>query len=172
MKKPLRIAVFAGLLVTGCNTMDVTSRPPGLPLRYQDARYGLTFFLPATWRGYSASVQQLEDERYSPAKDKQIVVGHTPMIVLRHPQWRSSAPYQDIPILVFTCAQWDALHQGELWPSRFAGGVIDELWHNQQFVFAMSTRYNRADEIRGWKEVAEVVRQNRGTNKMPHLYPE
>src|SRR5690242_122149 len=107
MKSPLQIAVFSGLLVTGCNTMDVAGHPPDLPLRYEDARYGLTFFLPATWRGYSAPVEQVQDEKYSAAEDKQIVVGHTPMIVLRHPQWQTSAPYQDIPILVFTRAQWD-----------------------------------------------------------------
>jgi hypothetical protein len=167
-----QIAIVAGLLVTGCNTMDVAEHPPGLPVRYQDTRYGLTFFLPPTWRGCSASVQQLEDARYSPAEDKEIVVGHTPMIVLRNPQWQTSAPYQDIPILVFTRAQWNALHHGELWPSLFAGGMMDELWHNQQYVFAMSSRYNAADEVIGWKEVTEVVGKNRAANKMPHLYPE
>jgi len=166
------MALCAGLLATGCNTMNVAGHPSGLPLCYRDTRYGLRFFLPPTWRGYSASVQQLEDERYSPAADKQVVVGHTPMIVLRHPQWQTNAPYQDIPILVFTRAQWDALHHGELWPSLFAGGMMDELCHNQEFVFAMSSRYNAVDEVRGWKEVAEVVGQNRTANKMPHLYPE
>ena len=54
----------------------------------------------------------------------------------------------------------------------FAGGVMDELWHNQGFVFAISSRYNAADEVSGWKEVAEIIEQNRAANKMPHLYPE
>jgi hypothetical protein len=148
------------------------SRSSGLPVRYHSARYDLTFYLPASWRDYSVSVQQLDDERYSPAEDRQVIVGHTPMITLRHPQWQASAPYQDIPILVFTRAQWDALHHGELWPSIFAGGVMDELWHSRRFVFAMSSRYNAADEVRGWKEVADIVEQNRAANKMPHLYPE
>jgi hypothetical protein len=146
--------------------------PPGLPLRFYNAQYGLIFFMPDSWRGYSVSVQQLEDERYSPAEDKQIIVGHTPMITLRNPQWQSNAPYQDIPILVFTHAQWDALHHGELWPSLFAGGVMDELWHSQRFVFAMSSRYNAADDVRGYKEVAEIIDQNRAANEMPDLYPE
>ena len=94
------------------------------------------------------------------------------MITLRHPQWQVGAPYQDIPILVFTCAQWDALHHGEFWPSLFAGGVMGELWHSQRFVFAMSSRYNAADEVRGWKEVAGIVEQNRPANNVPHLYAE
>lgn len=170
MKGLRSIAVFAGLLVTGCNTVHLAEHP--LAVRYQDTRYGLTFFLPPTWRGYSISVQQLEDERYSPVLGREVVVGHTPMIVLRNPQWQPSAPCQDIPILVVTRTQWDALHQGELWPSLFAGGMMNELWHNQRFVFAMSSRYNADDQVRGWKEVAEVVRQNRAANIMPLLYPE
>ena len=157
---------------TGCGTTKITSQPSGLPPLYHNAQYGLTFFLPVSWRGYSVSVEQFEDTTYSAAEDKQIVVGHTPMITLRHPQWQNSELYQDIPILVFTRAQWDALHHGKLWPSAFAGGVMEELWHNQRFVFAMSSRYNAADAVRGWKEVAEIVEQNCAANKMVHLYPE
>src|SRR5438093_12099132 len=114
MRSFLQISVIATVLATGCSSMDVASQPSGLPLRYHNARYGLTFFLPASWRGYSVSIQQLEDTTYSPAEDKQILVGRTPMITLRHPRWQASAPYQDIPILSFTRAQWDALHHGEL----------------------------------------------------------
>jgi hypothetical protein len=129
-------------------------------------------FLPASWRGYSVSIQQLEDETYSPAEDKQIIVGHTPMITLRHPRWQASAPYQDIPILVFTRAQWDALHHGKLWPSLFAGGTTDELWHSQEYVFGMSSRYAFDDSVKEWKETADIVERNRAANNMPHLYPE
>jgi len=143
-----------------------------LPLRYHNARYNLTFYLPASWQGYSVSIQQVEDERYSPADDKQIAVGYTPMLTLRHPQWQATAPYQDIPILMFTRAQWDALHHGTLWPSLFAGGMMDELGHNHGFVFAMSSRYNADDEVSGWKEVAEIVKQNRAANQRRRLYPE
>jgi hypothetical protein len=93
------------------------------------------------------------------------------MITLRHPRWQSDAPFQDIPIVVFTRAQWDALNHGKFWPSLFAGGVMDELWHNQSFVFAMSNRYNWG-ELEGAKEVAEIIEQNCAANKMGHLYSE
>ena len=168
----LRLSVIVALLTAGCASMDDANQPSGLPLRYHSARYGLTFYLPISWRGYSVSVQQLDDVRYSPAEDRQVIVGHTPMITLRHPQRQAGTRYQDIPILVFTRAQWAALHHGALWPSLFAGGVMDELWHSQRFVLAMSSRYNAADEVKGWKEVAEIVEQNRTANKMPHLYAE
>ena len=172
MRGLLKMSVIAALLATGCGSMDVGGQPSGLPLRFHCAQYGLTFFLPASWRGYSVSTQQLEDATYSPAEDKQIIVGYTPWITLRHPQWQDSTPYQDIPILIFTRAQWDALHHGSLWPSLFAGGTMDELWHNQRFVFAMSSRYNADDSVSGWKEVAEIIGQNRAANKMPDLYAE
>lgn len=130
-----RFTLFAALLVTACAGTNIPHQPSDLPLRYHNSQYGLTFFLPAAWQGYSVSVQQLDDESYSPAEDKPIIVGHTPMITLRHPQWQTDAPYQDIPILVFTHAQWFDLHQGQLWPSYYAGGVMYEEWHNKDFVF-------------------------------------
>ena len=172
MKSFLQISVVVTVLATGCTSMNVACQPTGIPLRYHDAGYGLTFSLPTSWRGYSVSVQQLDDETYSPAEDRRILVGHTPMITLRHPRWQVSAPHQDIPILVFTRDQWNALHHGALWPSLFAGGVMDELWHDHDFVFVMSSRYNAADEVSGWKEVAEIVAQNRAANQMQRLYPE
>ena len=94
------------------------------------------------------------------------------MITLRHPQWQADAPYQDIPILVFTRAQWDELHQGRLWPSIFAGGVMYELWHNQKYVFAISSRYNWEEDAKGWKEADDIIQTNCSVHTEPHLYPE
>jgi hypothetical protein len=143
------------------------------PLCYTNGRYNLTFYLPANWQGYSVGVHMLEDTKYSPAEDKQVVVGFTPMFILRNPQWQTNAPYQDIPIIVFTRDQWDALHRGELWPSLFAGGAMDELWHNEKYVFAMSSRtFGFDDQLKCWKETEEIVRLNSDINKMPRLYPE
>src|SRR5207249_7061859 len=39
-----------------------------------------------------------------------------------------------------------------LWPSLFAGGIMDEIWHNRKYVFAMSSRYNWG-ELNGRREV-------------------
>jgi len=164
----LALALSGGL--SGCST--TRNQLSGLPLRYHNSQYDFTFFLPASWRGYSVSIQQLDDEAYSPAEDKQIIVGYTPMITLRHPQWQVSAPYQDIPILVFTRDQWDALHRGKLWPGYYAGGVMDEMWHNQKYVFALSSRYNAADDVKGWKEVGGIIATNCAAHTEPTLYPE
>jgi hypothetical protein len=141
------------------------------PLRYYNAQYDLAFFLPASWLGYSVLNQQWEDTTDSAAGDKTVVVGHGPMIVLRHPQWKASAPYQDIPILVFTRRQWNALNHNKLWPTGYDGGTMDEICHNSQYVFAISSRYNSADEINGWKEADDAVNQNCNANAASDLYP-
>ena len=173
MVKLLQISVIAVLLVTGCSNIKTAKEPDGLPLCYHNKQYNFTFYLPASWRGYLVSIQQVEDQKYSPAEDKLVAVGYTPMITLRNPQWQASAPYQDIPILVFTRAQWDALHRGELWPSLFAGGAMDEIWHNQKYVFAMSSRtFGFDDEVKNWRETEGIVQQNLAVNKMPQLYLE
>ena len=170
MKRRFYISIIMAFLASGC--VNAPSRPSGLPLRYHNAQYDFTFFLAERWRGYSVLIQQWEGVKYSPTADKQIVVGDGPMITLRHPQWQASARYQDIPILVFTRAQWDALHQGKLWPSLFAGGIMHELWHNRKYVFALSSRYNADDSVKDWREVANIVEQNCAVHKMPRLYSE
>jgi hypothetical protein len=166
------MSAIAALFAIGCRSVDVAGQAYDRPMRYHEARYDLTFSLPSSWRGCSVAVRELDDQKYSLTDDKEVLVGHTPMITLRHPQWHASGPYQDIPILVFSRAQRDELHRGELWPSLFAGGVMYELWHNRRFVFAISSRYNADNEVRGWKEVAGIIERNQEANKMPKLYEE
>jgi hypothetical protein len=91
------------------------------------------------------------------------------MIVLRHPQWTTSNPYQDIPILVFTRNQWEADKQGRF--AIGAGGFDEEIGHNSKYVFAISSRFNAADAVKGWKEATETVERNRAASE-PHLHPE
>ena|ERR1051326_4893335 len=142
-----------------------------LPIRYHNSEYDLTFLLPRSWQGYSVLIQHWDGEIYSPATDKTNFARRGPLITLRHPRWQPGAPLQDIPIVIFTRAQWDALHHGKLWPSLFAGGCFDEVWHNRKYVFAMSSRYNW-NEFERWQEVAEIVQRNRAANKMRRLYSE
>ena len=156
------------LLASGC--ANAPTHPSALPLCYHNKEYALVFFLPASWQGYSVLLQQWEGISYSPAKDATAVTAQGPMIVLRNPQWKADDPYQDIPIMVFTRSQWDSNKQG-----RFgigAGGFDEEMWHNQKYVFGMSSRYNAADDVKGWKEVADIVEQNHAAHNMPRLYPQ
>ena len=177
----LIITLYLALVLTGvlfgCSTAanhvssNAPNQLPQLPLRYYNTQSDLAFFLPASWLGYSVMDQQWEGTTYSAAEDKTVVVGHGPMIILRHPQWKASAPYQDIPILVFTRRQWDALNHGKLWPTCYVGGTMDEICHNSQYVFAISSRFNAADGVNGWKEAGNAVNQNIMANVASDLYP-
>jgi hypothetical protein len=169
MKKLLYTSIVTALLATGCGSLNAPNHPSGLPLLYHNAHYDFTFYLPASWQGYSVLVEQWQGTSYLPGKDTTAVTAQGPMIVLRHPQWRAGDRYQDIPIMVFTRSQWDSDQNG-----RFgigAGGFDEEMWHNEKYVFGMSSRYNGADSVKGWKEVADIVERNRAANKMPRLYP-
>lgn len=166
MKELLCLSAVAVLLTTGCGSLKAPNHPAGLPVCYHNAQYRLTFFLPASWQGHSVLSQQWEGSSYVPAKDTTEVTGRGPLLVLRHPRWRADAPCQDIPILVYTRRQWEAGAEEKSFP--YAGGVIDEMWHNRNYVFAIYSRYNWAG-LEGWNEVAKIVEQNCAANKMPHL---
>lgn len=163
--------VLVGGLLFGCST---SRRPlPDLPVRYHNSEFDLTFYLPEIWKGYSVLVEHWEAPLYAaPDSSSGKIVGteRGPIIVLRHPQWRTNNLYQDIPIMVFTRQQWDEEHQGRFFP--YAGGVISELWHDPKYVFGLYSRYNFNDEVKDWKAVDNIINQNRTIHPEPALYPE
>ena len=71
--------------------------------------------------------------------------------------------------MVFTRGQWEAEKQGKFFP--YAGGVIDEMWHNRQYVFGQYSR-NYFSELNGWQEAADIVSRNCAAYEMPHLHPQ
>src|SRR6266480_3431149 len=149
MKKFLYTSIITVLLATGCGSLNAPNHPSDLPLRYNNAEYDFTFFLPANWKGYSMLIQQWDGAE----------AWHGPIIVLRHPQWKADDLYQDIPIMVFTRSKGEACgRDGGFFP--YAGGVIDEMRHNRKYVFGIYSRYNAADEVKGWKEAADIVGRN------------
>jgi hypothetical protein len=163
MSELLHTIIIAGI-AAGCASTastDPAAHPSDLPLCYHNARYDFTFFLPATWHGYSVLVQ-----RWTPAYSTK--PEHGPMVVLRHPRWKAGHPYHDIRILVFTRSQWQADMQGNL--SIGAGGVEFELVHNNNYVFATSSRA-WADELNEWEAAERAVERNRAFNE-PHLFPQ
>ena len=168
MKRFLYASTITALLANGCGSLNPPKHPPNLPLLYHNAQYDFTFFLPASWQGYSVLTQQWEGHTYSAAADKEVALEHGPVIVLRHSQWKASNPWQDIPILVFTRSQWKADKQGRL--SIGAGGVEYEIGHNRTYVFGIHSRFNWG-ESRGWEEAGAIVERNEAANT-PHLHQE
>ena len=163
----LAFVLSAGL--SGCSTTH--SHLSGLPVRYHNARYDFTFYLAQDWKGFSAVMDDWEGITYVPEKDKDVVLARGPIITLRNPRWKTNNLYQDIPIYIFTCRQWEDIHAGK-YGAEGAGGIISELWHNEKYVFAIHSRYNAADSVDSWQEAQDMVNQNYAAHPEPHLRDE
>jgi hypothetical protein len=166
LAKLFSFAGVIGFLANGCGSVGSARHLSGLPLLYKNADYGLVFSLPASWKDYSVLTRQWEGETYVLAKDELLVTERGPIIVLRHPKWRADHPSQDIPLLVFTRRQWQAMQEGKF--SVGAGGVWEEVMHNSTDVFAISSRFNSDDSVEGWEVATYAVKRNQAV-RTPHL---
>jgi hypothetical protein len=173
MKRLLYASTIAGLLASGCSSFvpeqNVPDHPSEGQVLYHNTQYNFTFYLPASWQGYSVLVQQWNGQPFLPATDKAVEMERGPIIVLRHPQWKTDDPWQDIPILVFTRRQWKADRLGRF--SIDADGSEYEIAHNAKYVFAIWSLFNWDESVKGAREAEGIVRRNQAANA-PHLYPE
>lgn len=128
--------------------------PPGAVV-YENQEYGFRFLLPSTWAGYTVVTERWEGFAQGPQGDRAVESG--PLIRIRHPGWKPDRPREDIPILVFTVAQWEALQRGEYQVSAAPVGPA-ELGRNSRFVFALPPRYNYA-QLEGFEEVETILGQ-------------
>ncbi len=121
---------------------------------YRNTQYGFSFSLPQGWKDYSIVT---DDWGGWATKGSQKVIETGP-IIIRHPQWTSENPRQDIPIMVFTLRQWDALQQDEFHIGPAPIGPT-ELGRNAKYVFALPARYNYAFP-KGYEEVEKILESN------------
>lgn len=127
------------------------------PIVYDNTQYGFTFSLPESWKGYTIVTGKWEGLALDdPHGQKTVEEG--PIISIRHPQWTSQHPRQDIPIMIFTHPQWNALQQ-----EKFHIGAAPigprELGRNSSYVFALPARYNYAFPT-GFEEVENILNSN------------
>src|ERR1700693_4498943 len=116
----------------------------------KNAQYGFCVSLPEEWKGYSIVLDVWEGSAdHGP-------VAHGPIVKIRHPLWVSEVPRQDIPIMIFTSAQWRSVAREKFFVSAAPFGP-DELGRNSKFVFAMPPRYNYAFPL-GYEEVVEITK--------------
>lgn len=121
---------------------------------YTNTQYGFRFFLPASWNDYSIVITKWEG--LAPGSTQgEVPVETGPIISIRHPQWTSKIPRQDIPIMIFTISQWNSLEQGKfhIGAAPFGPG---ELGRNNRYVFALPARYNYAYPA-GYEEVENIL---------------
>lgn len=120
------------------------------------ADYGFRVHLPETWTGYSVLEEKWEgyrlDAQGNVEKDPSVT---GPLVIIRHPKWTEDNPRQDIPVMVFTHAQWEALQKDEF---HIGAAPVNptELGRNSDYVFALPARYNYAFP-EGYEEVEGII---------------
>jgi len=126
---------------------------------YRNTRYGFTFSLPPGWKGYSIVTEQWEGFANDPTGASTSTTSapvHGPELLIRNPAWTSKDPHQDIPIMVFTLAQWHLVQQARLVVSA-APMAPSKLGSNATYVFALPARYDYAFPT-GYKEVDNILK--------------
>jgi hypothetical protein len=128
--------------------------PTSISYIYQNTKYGFNFTLPETWKGFSIVTTKWEGSGLLTSTMGKIVATG-PIINIRHPLWTSTIPRQDIPIMVFTLAQWASLQKEEF--SVSAAPILpSELGRNAKYVLALPARYNFSS-LPGYKEVETIL---------------
>lgn len=124
---------------------------------YRNTQFGFSFSLPESWNDYRIITEKWEGRALDSRANGKIV--ETGLVIkIRHPEWTSENPRQDIPIMVFTRNQWDALQQEEFHIGAAPMGP-KELGRNSKYVFALPARYNYAFPT-GYEEVERILEDN------------
>jgi hypothetical protein len=142
------VAMSVMILADGARPQTQAAAPS---IEYVNPQYDFCFSLPATWKGYS--ILNSEWEGGAPGGQSS---EKGPLIRIRSPKWTEDDPHEDIPIMVFTPAQWRLVKKDELTVSAAPVGPM-ELGHNSRYVFALPSRYN-FDSKTGREEVAEIMK--------------
>lgn len=121
---------------------------------YQNTEYGFKIALPDSWRGFTVvNDKWVGNAIGNAAGDVPVETG--PLLSIQHPQWTAEHPRQDIPIMIFTVAQWNGLQQEKFHIGAAPVGPR-ELGRNQAYVFALPARYNYAF-MTGYEEVEAIL---------------
>ncbi len=150
----LTLMLLAGCAGTQQNTTDrnsstSSSETTSQSVVYKNTQYGIDFILPDSWQGYSIITDEWQGTQ------DEAVVETGPLISIRHPDWTSENPRQDILIMIFTLAQWDSLQQDNFHIGAAPIGP-SELGRNCKYVFALPARYNYAFPT-GYEEVEAIL---------------
>lgn len=120
-------------------------------LIYENNQYGFTFSLPSSWQGYTIVDKKWEGLAVGGSE----TIASGSQLLIRHPEWTEQNPRQDIPIMIFTLAQWQELQQEKFHIGAAPMGP-SELNRNEQYVFALPARYNY-EFLTGYEEVEKIL---------------
>ena len=121
---------------------------------YTNNDLGFNFSLPDNWKGYSIVNNTWEGNPLKATSTKQT----GPKLLIRNPKWTSTLPYEDIPVLVFTVAQWDS-YKAENFSVSAAPIDASELERNNIYVFALPPRWD-FDYSEGYVEAQNIIKSN------------
>lgn len=118
---------------------------------YTNTEYGFSLTLPLSWKGYTVMNDMWR--AYSLTDPQSMTTGS--LLSIRNPLWTEDVPRQDIPIMVFTLAQWDMIAADKI---HIGAAPINprELSRNAKYVFALPARYNFAYPV-GYEEVDTII---------------
>lgn len=137
----------------GYNQNTNQNTPPATTINYKNMQYGFNFTLPASWTSYTTVPTTWTGVNSTDTGEKTVATG--PIVSIRHPLWTVAVPRQDIPIMVFTIAQWNDL-QADKFHIGAAPIGPSELGRNTKYVFALPARYNFAYPV-GYEEVDAIL---------------
>jgi hypothetical protein len=139
------------------STRQTTDRPRRRKvITYKNKKYRFSFTLPDTWKGYSIVVGEWDGAVFDEDGSGPVRFEKGPQLTIRHPRWTNDVPWQDIPIMVFTHAQWKFVEQQRIEVSAAPIGP-SEIGRNAEYVFGLPPRFNVTD-VNGREEVLEIVR--------------
>jgi hypothetical protein len=121
---------------------------------YNNTDYGFNFTLLESWKGYSIVKTNWQGSPLAATSTEQTGT----KLLIRNPKWTEALPYQDIPVLVFTVAQWN-LYAAENFTVSAAPIPATELGRNNMYVFALPPRWN-FDYSEGFVEAEKIVNSN------------
>jgi hypothetical protein len=147
-------ALVVAIVVIGVVAYFTIANHAGV--EYRNSQYGFSVSLPKTWKGYSVVAEKWIG--YTNGAQGQVASQQGAEILVRHPLWTAGHVRQDIPIMVFTLAQWDLIQKEEFYVSAAPIGP-SELGRNATYVFGLPPRYNYA-YITGWEEVESILKAN------------
>lgn len=133
-------------------TLGSYETPAGIV--YDNKEYGFRLMLPESWKGYTVVTGQW-DGMSIPDNQGEKPAATGPSLSIRHPLWTKDAPRQDIPLYVFTLAQWNDMSQDKFHIGAAPIGPT-ELGRNSCFVIALPARYNYA-YLKGFEEVDQIL---------------
>jgi hypothetical protein len=137
---------------------QTTPKPPATKsVIYVNKKYGFSFSLPTTWNGYSIVVGQWRGTRENEQQQSMMKPEVGPLISIRNPLWTEADPHQDIPIMIFTLAQWSLVERDRLSVSAAPIGP-SEIHRNSKYVFALPPRFEYAFPT-GWEEVIQILKR-------------